>query len=77
MAVKIRLTRIGKKNDPKYRIVAIDESKKRDGKYIEKIGYYDPIKNPPVLTIDKTKLQKWIKNGAQISRGIQKLWKHF
>lgn len=77
MAVKIRLTRIGKKNDPKYRIVAIDESKKRDGKYIEKIGYYDPIKNPHLLTIDKAKLQKWIKSGAQISRGIQKLWKHF
>lgn len=77
MAVKIRLTRIGKKNDPKYRIVVIDESKKRDGKYIEKIGYYDPVKNPPVLNIDKAKLQKWIDRGAQLSEGIQKLWKHF
>lgn len=75
MAVKIRLTRIGKRNNPKYRIVAVDESKKRDGKYIEKIGFYDPMPHPHILTVDKEKLTKWVKHGAQLSQGARKLIK--
>lgn len=80
MAVKIRLTRLGKKNQPKYRIVVADESKKRDGKYIEKIGFYDPIPEPHILTIDQDKLKFWIARGAQLSEGARKLlkqWKTF
>lgn len=75
MAVKIRLTRIGKKNSPKYRIVVTDEKRKRDGKYIEKIGFYDPIPEPYVLKIDKEKLNNWLKKGAQPSEGVRKLLK--
>lgn len=76
MAVKIRLTRIGKKDDPKYRIVVIEESKKREGRYIEKIGFYDPIPNPHILKIDRLKLENWLKKGAQISEGVRKLLKN-
>lgn len=76
MAVKIRLTRIGKRNDPKYRIVVMEESKKRDGKYIEKIGFYDPVTKPHIFTLDQTKFHKWIKQGAQLSEGMRKLIKH-
>lgn len=77
MAVKIRLTRIGKRNDPKYRIIVVEESKKRDGKYVEKIGFYDPIPQPHILTIDKEKLRSWVKKGAQLSEGMLKLTKYF
>ncbi|HLD26519.1 MAG TPA: 30S ribosomal protein S16 [Patescibacteria group bacterium] len=76
MAVKIRLTRVGKRNNPKYRIVVIEESKKRDGKYVEKIGFYDPVPKPHILTIDQDKLHEWIKKGAQLSEGMHKLIKH-
>ncbi len=75
MAVKIKLSRMGKKNDPKYRIVVMEEGKRRDGKYIEKIGYYDPVANPHILTLDKERLNAWIKNGAQLSDGMDKLMK--
>ena len=75
MAVKIRLTRIGKRNQPKYRIVAIEESKKRDGGYIEKIGFYDPIPLKPIINIDKEKLTKWLKVGAKLSEGATTLLK--
>lgn len=73
MTVKIRLTRIGRKNNPKYRIVVMDESKKRDGKYKEKLGFYDPIPIPHILTVDKEKLNAWLKKGAQLSEGARKL----
>lgn len=76
MSVKIRLTRIGKRNDPKYRIVIMEESKKRDGKYIEKIGFYNPVTEPRTFTLDQTKFHKWIKQGAQLSEGMRKLIKH-
>jgi len=75
MAVKIRLTRMGKKNDPKYRVIVIEEGKKRDGRYIEKIGFYDPIANPHILKLDDLKLQNWLKKGARMSRGLSKLMK--
>ncbi len=52
MAVKLRLTRMGKKGKPFYRIVAMDSRKARDGQYIESIGYYDPTKEPAVVKID-------------------------
>jgi len=80
MAVKIRLTRVGKKKYPKYRIVAIEESKKREGRYIEKIGFYNPIPNPYIFKIDQLKLNNWLKKGARLSNGVRKLlksWKNF
>jgi len=76
MAVSIRLSRFGKKHQPFYRIVVMDKRKKRDGKYIEKIGYYNPLVNPPDIKIDKEKFQYWINKGAALSEGISKLFKN-
>lgn len=75
MPVTIRLMRLGKKGQPRYRIVAVDKRKKRDGAYIEKIGFYNPMDNPPQINIDKNKLQAWIKKGSLISEGVRKLLK--
>jgi small subunit ribosomal protein S16 len=65
--VKIRLTRTGKRHEPHYRIVAVDSRRPRDGKYLEKIGYYNPRTSPPTLDYDKEILQKWIDSGAQMT----------
>jgi small subunit ribosomal protein S16 len=75
MSVKIKLSRVGKKNAPLYRIVVMEESKRRDGKYIENIGFYNPIANPHLLEVDREKLTLWIKKGAQMSDGVAKLLK--
>ena len=64
MAVKIRLTRMGAKKKPVYRIVASDSRSPRDGKYNELIGTYDPNKNPADIKINEEVTLKWLKNGA-------------
>ena len=64
MAVKIRLTRMGSKKRPSYRIVATDSRSPRDGKYIDLLGTYNPLTNPAEIKIDNEKAQKWLKNGA-------------
>ena len=73
MSVAIKLIRIGKRGKPNYRIVAIDKREKRNGPYLEKIGFYNPIAKPPVLTIDKQRFDYWITKGAELSDGIIKL----
>lgn len=65
MAVKIRLRRMGAKRAPFYRVVVADSKSPRDGKFIEEIGTYDPMKDPAEIHIDVEKAQQWIKNGAQ------------
>ena len=65
MSVKIRLQRHGKKGKPFYWIVAADARAKRDGKYLEKIGTYDPNINPAVIDLDVDKAVTWLQNGAQ------------
>lgn len=75
MAVAIKLIKYGKKGQPNYRIVAIDKREKRNGPYIEKIGLYNPLTNPPVLTINKERYKYWLNKGAEISEGILKLQK--
>ena len=75
MAVCLRLMRFGKKGSPVYRIVAIDKRKKRNTRYIEKVGFYNPMVNPAVIDIDKKRYNYWIKNGALISDGLLKLIK--
>ena len=65
MAVKMRLTRLGDKKSPFYRIVVADERYPRDGRFIEEIGYYDPTKEPTVVNLDTDKAKTWLKNGAQ------------
>lgn len=64
MAVKIRLTRLGDKHSPFYRVVVTDSRQPRDGGYIEEIGTYNPLKTPAEVKIDLTKAEKWINNGA-------------
>ena len=64
MAVKLRLKRMGGKQKPFYRIVASDSRSPRDGRFIETVGTYNPIKNPAEITIDEEKALKWLNNGA-------------
>ena len=64
MAVKLRLRRMGAKKRPFYRIVAADSRAPRDGRFIEEIGYYNPIETPAVVKIDEEKAQKWLSDGA-------------
>ena len=75
MAVKIRLKRIGAKKTPFYRVVVADERSPRDGKFIEEIGYYNPLANPVDIKIDAEKATKWIKNGAQPTETVRSLLK--
>jgi len=65
MAVKIRLKRMGMKKHPFYRIVVADERNARDGRFIEEIGYYNPMTQPADIKVDNEKAVKWLKNGAQ------------
>lgn len=65
MAVKIRLTRMGDKKSPFYRVVVADSTCPRDGQYIDLLGTYNPLTNPAEIKIDNEKAQKWLKNGAQ------------
>ena len=73
MAVKIRLTRLGKKKQPTYRVVVMDSRKQRDGKYIEQLGIYDPRQEPSLITIDNERALYWLKTGAQPTERAQKL----
>ncbi|MCR5203316.1 MAG: 30S ribosomal protein S16 [Lachnospiraceae bacterium] len=75
MAVKMRLTRIGKKKSPFYRVVIADERAPRDGKFIESIGTYDPKQDPSVFKIDEEKAKKWLSNGAKPTETVGKLLK--
>lgn len=75
MAVKIRLRRMGAKKAPFYRIVVADSRYPRDGRFIEKIGYYDPMKNPAEVKIDAEKVHKWISHGAQPTDTVKSLLK--
>ena len=75
MAVKIRLTRMGKKKAPYYRIIVADGRAPRDGRFIEAIGTYDPNQEPSAVKIDKEAAEKWLKNGAQPTDVVAKLLK--
>ena len=75
MAVKIRLTRMGKKKNPFYRIVVADQKSRRDGAPIDEIGYYDPMTNPATVKIDAEKATKWLNNGAQPTDTVRSLLK--
>ena len=75
MAVRIRLMRMGAKKKPHYRIVAADARAARDGRFIELLGYYDPKKNPPDVKVDKEKVMKWLKNGAQVTDTVKTILK--
>ncbi len=73
--VKIRLKRIGAKKAPFYRVVVADGRYPRDGRFIEEIGYYNPMTNPAEIKIDADKATAWIKNGAQPTETVRSLLK--
>ena len=73
--VKIRLKRMGMKKKPFYRVVVADERASRDGRFIDELGYYNPVSNPAEVKIDAEKAQQWIKNGAQPTDTVRALLK--
>lgn len=75
MAVKIRLRRMGAKKAPFYRIVVADSRYPRDGRFIEEIGYYNPLEAKPIIQIDAEKAKEWISNGAQPTETVKSLLK--
>lgn len=75
MSVKIRLKRMGAKKKPFYRIVVADSRSPRDGRFIEEIGYYDPLKNPAEIKVDQARAEDWLKKGAQLTDTARSLFK--
>lgn len=75
MAVKIRLQRYGSKKRPFYRLVAADSRQKRDGRYLEIIGTYNPTTEPATVKIDEEKAHKWLSEGAQVTDTVKNLFK--
>lgn len=73
--VKIRLKRMGAHKKPFYRVVVADSRNARNGKFIEELGYYDPMKEPPVIHIDEERAKQWIGEGAQPSDTVRALFK--
>ena len=75
MAVKIRLKRMGKIRDPRYRVVVVDSRKKRDGRVIEEVGVYQPTENPSYINLVSDRVQYWLGVGAQPSEAVLALMK--
>ena len=73
--VKIRLKRMGMRKNPFYRVVVADERAPRDGRFIDEIGYYDPMKKPSLINIDKEKALDWMQKGAQPTDSARSLLK--
>ena len=71
--LRIRLARVGKKHRPSYRIVVADSRAPRDGAYVEWIGQYDPLYDPPKTTIDREEAIKWLEQGAKPSEAVQRI----
>ena len=75
MAVKIRLTRVGSKKNPIYRVVVADSRSPRDGRFIEIVGRYNPQTDPSTIELDEAKIQDWISKGAQPTEPVARLIK--
>jgi small subunit ribosomal protein S16 len=75
MAVRIRLTRLGKKKKPFYRIIVADSENKRDGKFLDIVGTYDPLQDPVVITLNNAKLDDWLGRGALPTTTVKSLIK--
>lgn len=71
--LKIKLSRLGKKNQPSYRIIVAEARSKRDGRYLDLIGFYNPLSRPKTIKINKKKLDSWIAKGAQPTETVKKL----
>ena len=75
MAVKLRLTRVGSKKNPVYRIVAADSRSPRDGKFLEIVGRYNPQTDPSTIELNEERIKDWLSKGAQPSATVQRLLK--
>jgi small subunit ribosomal protein S16 len=75
MAVKLRLTRVGSKKNPVYRVVAADSRSPRDGKFLEIVGRYNPRTDPSTIELDEDKIRAWLGKGAQPSATVARLLK--
>ncbi len=75
MALKIRLTRMGSKKKPFYRLVALDSETRRDGRALEYLGYYNPMTSPEQISIDMDKVQSWLEKGAKPTDTVRSLLK--
>ena len=75
MAVKLRLTRVGSKKNPIYRVVVADQRSPRDGRFIEIVGRYNPQTDPSTIELDEDKVKDWLGKGAQPSDAVAKLIK--
>jgi small subunit ribosomal protein S16 len=75
MAVKLRLTRVGSKKNPIYRIVAADSRSPRDGKFLEIVGRYNPQTDPSTIELDEEKVKAWLDKGAQPTESVARLLK--
>ena len=75
MAVKLRLTRVGSKKNPIYRVVAADSRSPRDGKFIEIVGRYNPQTDPSTIELNEDKVKEWLSKGAQPTESVRKLLK--
>ena len=73
MAVKIRLTRVGSKKNPIYRVVVADSRSPRDGRFIEIVGRYNPQTDPSTIDLDETKIKDWMAKGAQPTAPVSRL----
>lgn len=75
MSAKIRLRREGAKKNPCYKVVVIDSRKPREGRFLKMLGYYQPTKDSYLVNIDKEESLKWIKQGAQMTKTIESIFK--
>ena len=75
MAVRMRLTRVGSKKNPIYRVVVADQRSPRDGRFIEIVGRYNPQTDPSTIELDEDRIKDWISKGAQPSSTVQRLLK--
>jgi len=71
--LRIRLRRVGAKKRPAYRIVVADARSPRDGSYVELVGRYDPMTDPPTIVLDDAKVQDWLRKGAQPSEPVERM----
>lgn len=75
MAVKLKLTRMGSKKHPFYRIVAANDETRRDGRPLDYLGYYDPMKNPAEVKLDTPKIRSWLEKGAEPTDTVNSILK--
>jgi small subunit ribosomal protein S16 len=75
LAVKFRLTRVGARNNPIWRVVAADQRSPRDGRFIEVLGHYNPQTEPSTIELDEERIRAWVQQGAQPSNTVKRLLK--